>query len=92
MNVETSAPAIPVKGPRPIPVKVLKFIDGAQYLPGGEMKSSITAAAQENARTTSIEYHPWARSFLVSIRRDTSKPPASGYIPEHRVQYWEPAE
>lgn len=76
---------------RAINVRMLKFAS-PQDGPGLSVASSCTASTQENARRHRIEYHPWMRAFLVEYQAPGDSPPTRGYIPEHRVSYWEPID
>jgi hypothetical protein len=74
----------------PIPVSLIRF-DGpiGQDAPGLSQASACRSTT--NGGRHELLYLPWMRAFRI-VFIDPERQRQAGYIPEHRVAYWEADE
>jgi hypothetical protein len=92
-EVKTAVTPSEPTAPKAYAVALLKFAE-PQDGPGLSVASSLTCRGvdtpQGRASRHTCEFMPWVRAFRVTYTPPDG-PPVTGYIPESRIAYWQPA-
>ena len=93
-NPKTNPAPPPAKPPiaesprLPIPIRMIKFHSPTDVI-GKDVASSLSIEVNGRPTRHTIDYRPWLRAFRVTFAPTDGGPLRIGYVPDHRVSWWE---